>query len=429
MKARGALDEEITASGARQQPREKQKRKRTEEDDPKFISSDLSNKILTKAQQLLKEERKEDGKEDESLKRMRHISLGKETKDSDEEDADEFPEDQDYDPGIIELDPKDEEELSKFLVKRGDDGPKTLYDIIQAKIEAKKDDAEWTLGAGEGNEFNIRDMDPEVVEMYKEVGQLLSRYRTGKLPKAFKIIPNMVNWEQLLYLTDPDHWTAAAMYQATRIFASNLNPRMAQRFYNLILLPRMRDDIEEYKKLNYYLYQALCKTTYKPAAFYKGIILPLVECGTCTLREATIFSSVLARGSLPIFHSAAAMLKIAEMEYTGSSSVFLRTLIDKKYNLPYKAIDAICAHFLRQKNEERDMPVLWHQCLLSFVKQYRTDLNDAQKDAIKELIRFQGHYLISPEVERELSGQAAEAAKPPKVEFNVVNVRPDTMEF
>ena len=83
-------------------------------------------------------------------------------------------------------------------MKRGDDGPKTLYDIIQAKIEAKKDDAEWTLGAGEGNEFNIRDMDPEVVEMYKEVGQLLSRYRTGKLPKAFKIIPNMVNWEQLL---------------------------------------------------------------------------------------------------------------------------------------------------------------------------------------------------------------------------------------
>ena len=55
--------------------------------------------------------------------------------------------------------------------------------------------------------------------------------------------------------------------------------------------------------------------------------------------------------------------------------------------LHYFNLDAICAHFLRQKNEERDMPVLWHQCLLSFVKQYRTDLNDAQKDAIKELIR------------------------------------------
>ena len=34
---------------------------------------------------------------------------------------------------------------------------------------------------------------------------------------------------QILYLTEPDTWSAAAMYQATRIFASNLNAKMAQR--------------------------------------------------------------------------------------------------------------------------------------------------------------------------------------------------------
>lgn len=34
---------------------------------------------------------------------------------------------------------------------------------------------------------------------------------------------------QILYLTEPDSWSAAAMYQATRIFASNLNAKMAQR--------------------------------------------------------------------------------------------------------------------------------------------------------------------------------------------------------
>ena len=28
---------------------------------------------------------------------------------------------------------------------------------------------------------------------------------------------------------NPDRWTAAAMYQATRIFISNLNDKMAQR--------------------------------------------------------------------------------------------------------------------------------------------------------------------------------------------------------
>lgn len=46
--------------------------------------------------------------------------------------------------------------------------------------------------------------------------QVLSTYRSGKLPKAFKIIPALSNWEQILYVTEPEAWTAAAMYQATR---------------------------------------------------------------------------------------------------------------------------------------------------------------------------------------------------------------------
>lgn len=67
------------------------------------------------------------------------------------------------------------------------------------------------------------------------------------------------------------------MYQAIRIFASNLKENMAQRFYNLVLLPRVRDDIEEYKKLNFHLYQALKKALFKPGAFMKGVLIPLCE--------------------------------------------------------------------------------------------------------------------------------------------------------
>lgn len=57
-------------------------------------------------------------------------------------------------------------------------------------------------------------------------------------------------------------------------------------------------DIHENKRLNYHLYQALRKSVYKPAAFYKGMLLPLAAAGDCTLREAAIFSSVLARVSM-----------------------------------------------------------------------------------------------------------------------------------
>jgi hypothetical protein len=37
--------------------------------------------------------------------------------------------------------------------------------------------------------------------MYEGVKDVLSRYRSGKLPKAFKVIPKLKNWEQVLYLT------------------------------------------------------------------------------------------------------------------------------------------------------------------------------------------------------------------------------------
>lgn len=154
------------------------------------------------------------------------------------------------------------------------------------------------------------------------------------------------------------------MYQGTRIFASNLKDHLAQRFFSLVLLPRIRDDMAEYKRLNFHLYQAVRKALYKPGAFMKGILrlfallqlhqilllgllLPLLESGNCTLREAIIIGSIIARHSIPILHSSVAMLKIAEMDYTGANSIFLRIFLDKKYALPYRVVDGLVSHFMR----------------------------------------------------------------------------------
>ncbi|EFO98636.1 CRE-BYN-1 protein [Caenorhabditis remanei] len=396
LSANAPLDNQLEAGNVakqREELREKQKRKREESETDEFVPNSLSSKILNDARkQLLEEAIEENGDADSSTarvpKRQRGSWLGgDEQSEGDEEDnEDEQEEDNGFEDQIIELDPQDEADLARFL-KKDAAQMSTLYDIIQAKIESKQNDAELALSQIDPNEFNMRDMDSEVVEMYEQIGQYMSKYRSGKVPKAFKIIPKMINWEQILFLTKPETWTAAAMYQATRLFASNMNPKMCQRFYTLVLLPRLRDDIDEFKKLNYHLYQALCKAIYKPSAFFKGLILPLLESGTCTLREAVIFSSVLTKVPIPIFHSAAAMLKIAEMEYTGANSVFLRALIDKKYALPYQAVDGVVNHFIRLKTDERDMPVLWHQCLLALCQRYKNDLSAEQKAAIHELIR------------------------------------------
>ena len=111
----------------------------------------------------------------------------------------------------------------------------------------------------------------------RRVGVLLSRYKSGPLPKAFKILPSLSQWPLLLSFTSPESWTPHALLAATRIFASNLDPKQSQRFYKEVLGDRIREEIQINKKLSVQSYMALKKALYKPAAFFKGLLFPLCE--------------------------------------------------------------------------------------------------------------------------------------------------------
>lgn len=251
----------------------------------------------------------------------------------------------------------------------------------------------------------------ELQTLCKQAGEVLENYRSGPIPKMLKVMPKMRNWLQLLYYTNPEKWSAAAVYQMTRIYCSQ-KPGMVQAFYHKVLLPRCRDDIAFYKRLNYHLYQALAKALFKPSAFFNGIILPLCESGDCTLREAIVFGSVVARRSIPILASSAAILQIAQMKYSGASSIFLRILFNKKYALMWKVLDAVCDHFNKFKLEDRQLPVLFHQSLLTFVQRYKNDLSQEQKDALYGLAAFHSHRSITPEVRRELENSQTRSIQP-----------------
>jgi len=69
---------------------------------------------------------------------------------------------------------------------------------------------------------------PEVKRVYGEIGKIFTKYRSGKVPKAFKIIPNLIQWREVLELTRPENWTSHAMLQAVIIFSSNLDPVRAE---------------------------------------------------------------------------------------------------------------------------------------------------------------------------------------------------------
>jgi essential nuclear protein 1 len=240
------------------------------------------------------------------------------------------------------------------------------------------------------------------------------------LPKPFKVLPTLPSWDILLSITRPESWTPNAIFAATKIFISS-QPATAQHFITTVLLDRVKQDIHENRKLNVHLYDALKKSLYKPAAFFKGFLFPLVMDG-CTLREAHIISSVVAKVSVPVLHSAAALLRLCEIaaeqssvssENAGATNIFIRVLLEKKYALPYKAVDALVFHFLRFRASkdpkdaplsatEAKLPVLWHQSLLVFAQRYKNDITEDQREALLDLLLMRGHKDIGPEVRREL---------------------------
>ena len=301
----------------------------------------------------------------------------------------------------------DEEEarlLEKFQPKTGMQ-TRNLADIIMGKIkeqEVARKNADSASNAG----GDIPAVDKRVARVYIAIGHVLRRYTSGKIPKAFKVLPHIQNWEELLMLTNPHQWSPHATYAATRIFAANLNEKLAQRFYSTILLPIVMEHLVSEKKLHPALYMAIRKSLFKPVAFFKGFLLPLIEDDDCSLRMALVVASVLQKMHLPPIPTAVVMFSISRLPFRGPNCVFLRVLIDKKMTLPLQVIDALVAHFhrfLRTHNNNDLLPVLWHQTLLSFVQRYKDSLTLEQILLLRDVCDVHFHRLITPETRREMN--------------------------
>ena len=147
-------------------------------------------------------------------------------------------------------------------------------------------------------------------------GEILAKYKSEDT-SCLKIIPSLQMRSSRSH--ESRQVVRTVTLEGARIFASNFSKHSAQRFFNLILLPRVRDDIASYKKLNFHLYVSLKKALYKPSAFFKGLLIPLCEDQPSVL-EAKIVCSVITKKSIPAVHSAAALMKILSLPYYGTRS-------------------------------------------------------------------------------------------------------------
>ncbi|GKZ26747.1 snoRNA-binding rRNA-processing protein [Aspergillus brasiliensis] len=468
----------MTSGHLRTQSTKKSNRKSRQEDDQedgeRFVDAKMSRKILQIGQELAEEDAEEQRATAGAAADKTNAAFDFESRLEGDEafsDDEKFQDDQwDDEEEIeeVEVDPDDLDMFNKFI-PAGDEDPifnpsgpeaegqtRNLADLILEKIaehEAKQGgESGGPFIQGGGLPEDAVQIPAKAVEVYEKVGMILSRYKSGPLPKPFKILPSVPNWPTLLDITRPESWTANAVYAGTRIFISS-KPAVAQEFISTVLLDRVREEIHETKKLNVHTYNALKKALYKPACFFKGLLFPLVSSGTCTLREAHIVSSVIARVSIPVLHSAAALLRMCDLaaeqslrslESTGAVNMFIRVFLEKKYALPYKVIDALVFHFLRFRATDNDammtdgsreankvykLPVLWHQSLLVFAQRYRNDITEDQREALLDLLLVRGHKDIGPEVRRELlAGRGRGVVAPDPENQGAIDAGDDTMD-
>lgn len=325
-----------------------------------------------------------------------------------EQDFQEF-EERDWEVSDESADEQDLEVFGRYVAEeQGTNGE--WADKIMSKLHELETTGKTNLSEGMMDaDFGYDEQEPEgvllppkVIAVYTQVGELLSRYRSGKLPKAFTIIPTLKNWRDVLYVTNPEAWSNQAVYEATKLFITSMPTHQTPVFIREVLLPRFRDQIEEEKSVNYHVYRALKKALFKPQAFFKGLLFPLLKDMQCTNKEAVIIASVLSKTSIPLLHSAAALLYVAEFPYNPTNTIIIKTLLDKKYALPYKVVDAIVFHFVDFRTYQNPLPILWHQSFLVFAQRYKNDITDDQREALMAVARIHTHHAITPEIRREL---------------------------
>ena len=227
-------------------------------------------------------------------------------------------------------------------------------------------------------------------------------------------------------------------------------------FLEGVVLGLVRADLEQpatrkdTRKLSPHLYEALKRALYKPAAFFKGIVFPLLDVSGAGCPDLSAYWWLIARfrggarsrrplssllclpkskcrscirqlrssasqgWTTPVRNSCPLLPRpgdscIRVCVRIGPNSLFIRVLLDKKHALPYKVLDALVFHFIRLGNThaQGSLPVLWHQSLLVLCQRYAAHLAPEQKDALRDVVRAHPHAQIAPEIRRELAAAPA----------------------
>lgn len=241
------LAEEYAPSAEYKQkaPKKNRKRSRDENDGEGYVDSKSSRKILDIAQELADEAESESKaqrplppKANSAFDFEARLREGEGEEEAQLEDDEQWG-DEDEIVEEVEIDADDLETFNKFLptddlsslkwpgqeAQTSGGGGTDLAALILDKIAQHEAANPQPVIHGGGDPEDAVELPEKVVEVYSKVGMILSRYKSGKLPKPFKILPTIPAWETLVAVTQPDRWTRTYTPKRNGCYAANLRDR------------------------------------------------------------------------------------------------------------------------------------------------------------------------------------------------------------
>ena len=78
-------------------------------------------------------------------------------------------------------------------------------------------------------------------------------------------------------------------------------------------------------------------------------------------------------------HSSVAMLKLADLGVCSATIIFLKIMIEKRYALPIRVVNALVQFILAAEQIDQTLPVIWFQLVLSTCELYSSNRTNIDK--------------------------------------------------
>lgn len=290
-----------------------------------------------------------------------------------------------------------DEDWDKFFQPNTDNN-ELLQNIDEAKLLVAEELTEYCGSlASDFDDFqavgDIGDLPEDLQNHIRLLKDVLTHYRSGPLPKTVKMLPHLPGYDSLLEMLSPLDWTYHVYPKMVKVFSAKGGQQAMQyfllyffisfivvsscefiylfllSFYENYLLPKVRNDISENRRLCVQLFDSLILSIFRTEEFLSSIFLPWIRVGilsiysvesyfclktyrACLLQsemtktEGIILSHLVRKASIKAHFSSVALVLVLEEEFSIPRSMVIEAILRKRYFLPEKAIACLVKYFV-----------------------------------------------------------------------------------